>query len=559
MIGAGISGAAMALALLQAGRMRGRSVLVRLYRGDPQKRRTLAPAVLSAECRSRLAGLGVRVPLERRVQEVQAVEVLSRDGTAEVLPAPSSGLWVLDAWSAGEPGQQLLASAIAAAAEVSGVDLCVRRPDRVERHPPDRFYGAPGELVVRASGRAERFHAVALATGAAERWGDRFFPGFHGAPMLPAAEARLRFRALMPLGGRVIRLLLSPVDGVDGLYLVPTGTTVYALAYGPGAGTGELCQALMAAQRDGQMGEGFEISEVRQTAVPFGAGRRLTAAGQLAVGPAACGHPLQIGLSETLAGCTRAAIVLAESTGADPRALERRYVQDGLQDLLEEAHDGASASLWLARAQERAARAVGRAARRPSRIRPFASGVLGVGEPAVRTLRSAARREGLAVAVRRILRSVVEPVPPAYLCPQPDLYYVVDDDDRAREALEELLEAKGAEVVAFASELSLYSAVARRPPTAVLLDVVLRWVDGLALCQGLKQHPLTRRTRVLVMSGLDLPHVREAALAAGAEAFLPKPVDPRLLLQRLADDRALVLGGSGAPLAEGGSARGEVG
>lgn len=558
-IGAGISAAAGALAIAQASRMRGRALQVKLFRGDPRQRRTLAPAVLSPECRSRLAGMGIRVPTERRVQEIHAVEVVSRGGTTETLPAPASGLWVLDAWSSGEPGQQLLASTIASAAELAGVELSPRRPDAVERHPPDRFYAAPGELVVRVSGRAERFHAVALATGASERWGDRFFRGFEGAPRLAAAEARLRFRALMPLGGRVIRLILSPVEGVDGLYLVPAGATVYALAYGPAAGTGELCRALMAAARDGHLGEGFEIADVSPTSVPCGAGRRLTAHGQLALGAAASGHPLQLGLSETLAGCTRAAIALAEGAFADARALERRYVRDGLQELLLDANEGAAASLWLTRAQERAASAFRRALRHPAAANPFATGVLGLSEPSARALRSAARWSALRSYASRFFRSFIEPVPPARLTPQADLYYVVDDDDVARESLHQLLESHGAEVVSFSSELALYSAVARRPPTAVLLDVVLHWVDGLQLCKGLKQHPSTRGTRVLVMSGLDLPHVRAAALEAGAEAFLAKPVDPRDVLRRLADDRALWVGGGRAISPEQGSARGEVG
>ena len=101
------------------------------------------------------------------------------------------------------------------------------------------------------------------------------------------------------------------------------------------------------------------------------------------------------------------------------------------------------------------------------------------------------------------------------------------------QASTQLLESTGATVVSFADELALFCAVARRPPTAIVLDVVLHWVDGLRLCEGLKQHPLTRNTRVVVMSGLNRPHVRQRALEAGAEAFLPKPVEPERLLQQL--------------------------
>jgi CheY-like chemotaxis protein len=127
----------------------------------------------------------------------------------------------------------------------------------------------------------------------------------------------------------------------------------------------------------------------------------------------------------------------------------------------------------------------------------------------------------------------VEPVPTAIPALEPDLYYVVDDDPDQREAMTQLLESTGATVVSFADELALFCAVARRPPTAILLDVVLHWVDGLRLCEGLKQHPLTRQTRVVVMSGLNRPHVRQRALDAGAEAFLPKPVEPERLLRQL--------------------------
>ncbi len=73
----------------------------------------------------------------------------------------------------------------------------------------------------------------------------------------------------------------------------------------------------------------------------------------------------------------------------------------------------------------------------------------------------------------------------------------------------------------------------------MLLDVVLNWVDGLRLAEGLKTHPLTRDTQVIVMSGLSRPHVRERALKAGALAFLPKPFDPELLWK--------VLGGGSRP------------
>jgi CheY-like chemotaxis protein len=127
----------------------------------------------------------------------------------------------------------------------------------------------------------------------------------------------------------------------------------------------------------------------------------------------------------------------------------------------------------------------------------------------------------------------VEPLPPAVPRFDPALFYVVDDDAGMREGLTLLLEAHGAEVVSFADELALFCAAAKRPPSAILLDVVLSWVDGLSLCEELKRHPRTRDIRVVMMSGLSRGHIRERAMRAGAHAFLAKPVAPEELFRAL--------------------------
>jgi CheY-like chemotaxis protein len=294
----------------------------------------------------------------------------------------------------------------------------------------------------------------------------------------------------------------------------------------------DLCQALMMAARDGLIEEGFELSALETTRLPFGPGRCVVAPGQVAVGPAALGHPLQIGLSETLATCSRAAVGLLDG-GLEVSALERRYVREGLSELMEDAAAGARSIAWLRRAGRRASEAFLAARRRGSVGGVYSGGVLGLAAPTPLALLASARWAGLREVMGSWLRTTMEPVPTAIPALEPDLYYVVDDDPDQREAMTQLLESTGATVVSFADELALFCAVARRPPTAILLDVVLHWVDGLRLCEGLKQHPLTRQTRVVVMSGLNRPHVRQRALDAGAEAFLPKPVEPERLLRQL--------------------------
>ncbi|HYH97473.1 response regulator [Hyalangium sp.] len=541
-IGGGIAGAGLAASLLFNGRARGIPLDVRVYsHGDPNS--VPPPVVLTPECRSRLAALGCRVPMEWRVHELRGVEILAQ-GRRELLPAPPGGVWVVDSWPQGLGGLEVVREALTTAATGQGARFVSRHVDRVERQPPAP--DAPeqvrnsGPLVVRAQGSGDRFHAVALATGAGGSLGDAFFPGFQPAPTVAAVQARLRLGSSRLTLSPLARLWISPLPSVDALFLLPGANSVYALAFGPAVTPADLCQALMMAARDGLVEEGFELSALETTRLPFGPGRSLVAPGQLVVGPAALGHPLQIGLSETLATCSRAAVGLLDG-GLEASVLERRYVREGLSELMEDAVAGARSIAWLRRAGRRAPEAFLAARRRGSVGGVYSGGVLGLAAPTPLALLASARWAGLREVVGSWLRTAVEPVPTVVPSLESELYYVVDDDPDAREAMTQLLESTGATVVSFADELALFCAVARRPPTAILLDVVLHWVDGLRLCEGLKQHPLTRNTRVVVMSGLNRPHVRQRALDAGAEAFLPKPVEPERLL------RLLMGHGLGAP------------
>ncbi|MDQ3264268.1 MAG: response regulator [Myxococcota bacterium] len=530
-IGGGIAGAAMACSVLQNARSRNRAVEVRLYQGGGEGR-VSPPAVLTAECRSRLAGLGCRVPQEWRALELRGIEVIAQ-GQRSLLEAGAGTLWVVDRWAAGLSGTQQVTRALTQVAVAQGVRLLERSVDRVEDQPTvpgvHQLGKNPGDLVVRAGGGADRFHSVVLAGGASAGLRNNFFEGFQGAPTLPAVHARLRHGVFRTFGAQVARLILAPLPGVDALFLLPGQGSTYALAYGPTVSPADLCQAVMAAARDGLVTEGFELASLEMTRVPYGAGTRLTARGRLAVGAAAFGHPLQLGISDTLASCTRAAVALVE-VGGTADALRRRYVGESLVELLEDANDGARAVGWLRKAGRRAPAALQRARDRARPGLPFSGGILGLPTPSPKGALSALRRAAFVESLVGLFLVAIDPLPASAVVPESDLYYVVDDDPDAREALSGFLESQGAQVVAFADELSLFAAVARRPPSAILLDVVLNWVDGLRLCEGLKQHPLTRATPVYVMSGLDRPHIKLRAREAGAEAFIPKPFDPARIL-----------------------------
>ena len=74
-------------------------------------------------------------------------------------------------------------------------------------------------------------------------------------------------------------------------------------------------------------------------------------------------------------------------------------------------------------------------------------------------------------------------------------------------------------------------AVALRP-SAIVLDIILPAADGWDILRQLRGRPETRDTPVIIVSVLEN---HELGLALGADAYLTKPVERGLLLQRLAE------------------------
>lgn len=69
--------------------------------------------------------------------------------------------------------------------------------------------------------------------------------------------------------------------------------------------------------------------------------------------------------------------------------------------------------------------------------------------------------------------------------------------------------------------------------SAALLDVDLADVSGVEICRVLRRTPRTATLPVIHICAASIEH--EAAMDAGADAYLPRPVDPQRLAATVAD------------------------
>jgi len=107
------------------------------------------------------------------------------------------------------------------------------------------------------------------------------------------------------------------------------------------------------------------------------------------------------------------------------------------------------------------------------------------------------------------------------------IVYVVDDDHRVREALEDLLFACGVQVIGFGSAADYVAYDKPDWPACLILDIELPDINGLDLQRQLAG---TRHPPIVFITGHgDIPSTVQA-MKAGAVDFLPKPFSQQQLL-----------------------------
>ncbi|MEU9266322.1 response regulator transcription factor [Streptomyces sp. NPDC048251] len=113
----------------------------------------------------------------------------------------------------------------------------------------------------------------------------------------------------------------------------------------------------------------------------------------------------------------------------------------------------------------------------------------------------------------------------------PERVLVADDDRAVREAVERALELEGYDVVTAGDGVEALVLARRESFSALVLDVMMPHIDGVAVCRVLRADG--DRIPVLMLTARAGIPDRANGLDAGADDYLPKPFEVPELLARL--------------------------
>jgi len=113
---------------------------------------------------------------------------------------------------------------------------------------------------------------------------------------------------------------------------------------------------------------------------------------------------------------------------------------------------------------------------------------------------------------------------------------VVDDDPSIREILSIQLTRLGYTVTTADDGIDAVAAFKTDAPDAILMDLMMPRLDGLASCQQIRaveKKTGAKRTPVLFLTARDSTHDKTSAALSGGDEFVAKPVSIQELSERL--------------------------
>ncbi len=112
---------------------------------------------------------------------------------------------------------------------------------------------------------------------------------------------------------------------------------------------------------------------------------------------------------------------------------------------------------------------------------------------------------------------------------------VVEDEPTSLKLAQLVLTADGHQVTEAEAAGKAVEEILKEQPEAVLLDLELPGMDGLALARLLKRNAVTRHIAIIAFTAFPERFSRAAAMDAGCDGYILKPINTRKLPQQVAE------------------------
>lgn len=117
---------------------------------------------------------------------------------------------------------------------------------------------------------------------------------------------------------------------------------------------------------------------------------------------------------------------------------------------------------------------------------------------------------------------------------------LVDDDRAIRLLYKSLLEKSGHSVTTAENGQVALESVRKNPPHLIISDWMMPEMDGIQFCRELRKNPDWRSIYVFIVTALEGTEKLIEAFEAGANDYLTKPVNPKVLAARLRSAQRIV-------------------
>lgn len=113
---------------------------------------------------------------------------------------------------------------------------------------------------------------------------------------------------------------------------------------------------------------------------------------------------------------------------------------------------------------------------------------------------------------------------------------IADDNTFNRELLEDSLrrfKTYGVTIISTETGPKTYEAAQKEKPDLILLDIMMPGMSGYEICEKIKADPEFKGTYIIMVSAKTQQEDRMQAAKAGADEYVTKPYDIRLIRERV--------------------------